>query len=177
MVNIENLVFDKGGRTEAIVAIQPTAAISEIPSKLLVKEYKIGRYFSGKFFVRRLIRKIFKYKLTQQLRWKKTFWENLKIYKVQCSLTHNELQTLGLTIENYIQIHFNPKRVESIVKYQRLLSSGHQFDYPLYITGKALNYLGGTVETDRLYMLDGARRIIARLLNKENPIMIYIATI
>ena len=106
MVNIENLVFDKGGRTEAIVAIQPTAAISEIPSKLLVKEYKIGRYFSGKFFVRRLIRKIFKYKLTQQLRWKKTFWENLKIYKVQCSLNHDELQTQGLTIENYIQIHF-----------------------------------------------------------------------
>ena len=37
----------------------------------------------------------------------------------------------------------------------------------LYITGGAINYLGGNVKKDELFILDGSRRLIANILNKK----------
>ena len=45
---------------------------------------------------------------------------------------------------------------------------------PLYITSKALNMIGGNMKDDKVFILDGSRRLVANILNKTNPNIILI---
>ena len=61
-----------------------------------------------------------------------------------------------------------------VPKYQSLLKSGHDLGYLLFISGSCINYLGGDADNNDIFMLDGARRLYAHILNESNPNILFI---
>ena len=47
----------------------------------LLSQYKISNFWKGKFFIKRLINKIFKYHIKMQMVWKNDFWKKIVIKK------------------------------------------------------------------------------------------------
>jgi hypothetical protein len=45
---------------------------------------------------------------------------------------------------------------------------------PLYISGDVLNMIGGSINPYEMYMIDGARRLIANALCKQKCIKIWL---
>ena len=48
--------------------------------------------------------------------------------------------------------------------------------FPLFISGKCINLVGGNVNEKTIYMLDGSRRLIASLLSNKLEINIWLIT-
>ena len=57
------------------------------------------------------------------------------------------------------------KRFNDINKYKELLKEGVDLNLPLFMSGKALNFIGGNVDDNEIYFLDGTRRLLANILN------------
>ena len=51
------------GTTESIITITNVVIHKKIDFKSFIKNYKISNFFKGKYFINKLIKKIFKYKL------------------------------------------------------------------------------------------------------------------
>ena len=66
------------------------------------------------------------------------------------------------------------KRFEHIKKYEKLIKGKNKLGRPLYITGKAINFLGAKVNEKNIYILDGSRRLVANILCKVNPEILLI---
>jgi len=135
-------------------------------NKRLINNYKISNIFKGKFFIKRLIKKIFKYQLEQECIWKNNFWDNICIYKAQISFMHDMDKT---SLKNYIEKNTDLNRLKDIDKYQKYLMRGNTLDPPLYITNGCLSYLGGKGDLDKIFILDGSRRLVANLLSDLSP--------
>ena len=45
---------------------------------------------------------------------------------------------------------------------------------PVYITGRALNIIGGNIDNKKIFILDGSRRLVANILNNTNPNVLII---
>ena len=65
-------------------------------------------------------------------------------------------------------------RYSDIKKYQELIIKGFDLGNPLYISGNCLNYLGATIESNNIYILDGSRRLIANINNNLSPQILLI---
>ena len=153
---------------EAVINILLLEKNSIINTEFFLKKYKISNFFSGKFFIKRLIKKIFKKKLKNMIFWKIDFWNKITIYKHKTKISvlmDNDIKKFEkLLIKNTLY-----KRMKDIYKYQKLLNKGINLGQPLFITGKTINYLGGNIEENSILILDGSRRIIANLLSEKNP--------
>ena len=133
-----------------------------------IKTYKISNFFKGKFFIKRIIKKVFKYQLEKKIKWKNDFWNSISITLVSTKL--------NMRHENFykeLKTKTTKKRFKDILKYQKLIGNS-DLGNPLYITGNALNIIGANVKKDDVYILDGSRRIIAYFLNNINPDIILI---
>lgn len=133
-----------------------------------IKSYKISNIFKGKFFIKRIIKKIFKYQLNKDIKWKNDFWSLVSI-----SLMSTKLTIRHQNFYKELESKTTKKRFKDILKYQKLIKDSHMGN-PLYITGNALNIIGANVKCDDVYILDGSRRIIAYFLNNINPDIILI---
>ena len=51
--------------------------IDIIDNKEFFKNYKISNFFKGKFFIKRLIKKIFKHQLKSDMFWDFDFWKKI----------------------------------------------------------------------------------------------------
>ena len=73
------------GKTEEFISIDLIKILQKIDTKKFIKNYKISNFWKGKFFIKRLINKIFKYKLNQKMIWNPKFWNeiNIQIIKSQ----------------------------------------------------------------------------------------------
>ena len=71
---------------------QHNSKIIEIVDKLgideFAKNYKISNFLKGKFFIKRLINKVFKYQLKSSITWNKYFWDKKNIFLVNISISH-----------------------------------------------------------------------------------------
>ena len=153
-----------------IIDIKIASHITDIPIDIFIKEYKISNLWKGKFFIKRLINKIFKYQLNQKIKWNRNFWNKIKVSKLKIEINKQDSENVKLNIKNKTPLD----RYSNIVKYQKLISQNNEIGNPLYITGRTLNLLGASIETDSVFILDGSRRLIANILNNISPDILII---
>ena len=161
---------------------QHNSKIIEIVDKLdidkFAKNYKISNFLKGKFFIKRLINKVFKYQLKSSITWNKYFWEKTDIFLVNISISyvdnHSSLNDFENSLNKNLTKRLKTKRLKDIYKYMDLIKKNYNLSYPLYITGECINELGGDVHNNELFLLDGTRRIIANILLDNKKIKAYI---
>ena len=170
MNKIKNYSLSNIGKTEKNISINLIKSVQIINTNKFLKNYKISNFWKGKFFIKRLINKIFKYKLNQKMIWNVNFWNEINIEiinsKVYLKKRTNNFKFLS---------ELNSKRKKDILKYQIMLKNNINLGYPLFISGKCLNQLGGNeIDEKKIFMLDGSRRIIANVLNEVKEIKILL---
>ena len=173
MNNLQKYIINQNGVTESIVNIQLLETIKSFDIKILLKNYRISNLFKGKFFTKRLINKIFKYKLNSKMQWSRTFWDKVCVLEIKATIK----KTTDFENQNmipHIKKISSKKRLKDIYYYQTISA---KMDPPLYIDGKSLNQIGGDTNPNVVFILDGSRRLIANLLNKKKYISIYLITI
>ena len=52
-----------------------------IPVDDFIKTYKISNFWKGKYFIKKLINRIFKYKLNSSMKWNNKIWDVINIYQ------------------------------------------------------------------------------------------------
>tara|TARA_Y100001970_G_C13808574_1_gene638799 strand:- start:160 stop:681 length:522 start_codon:yes stop_codon:yes gene_type:complete len=135
-----------------------------------LSNYRISNFWRGKFFVKRLIKKIFKYQLSESIVWHNNFWEliSIDLYETEIKKNHN----ISLfEIKNLL----SEKRYNDIIKYKELLLKDIELGHALYIHSNCLNLLGSKIKNENFYILDGSRRMIANVLLKKNPFILVIS--
>ena len=143
-------------------------AENTISTNEFLKTYKISNFWKGKFFINKLIKRIFKYKLKQQIKWEDNFWETIKIYH------SSYIYTLPRSIKSLDDLYLElskgdtKKRFKDIMKYKNLIYKGIDINFPLFITGKVLKIIGAEVNDDDIFFLDGTRRLLANILVNQN---------
>ena len=150
------------------IDIELKSVIKEIEITDFTKNYKISNIWKGRFFIKKLINKIFKYQLNTPIKWTPNFWDSIKIELIDINIFIKE-NKLDLELEEKT----TKKRFQDIKKYQKLLA---QIDMgePLYITSRALNIIGANLKEDEIFILDGSRRLVANILNNTNPNIILV---
>jgi hypothetical protein len=144
--------------------------IDDLNSETFIKQYKISNLWRGKYFIKRLINKIFKYQLYQKMKWNNSFWDRIKISRISTQIHDKDLKKVQLNIQKKTETG----RYSDIKKYQELIIEGFDLGNPLYISGNCLKYLGATIESNNIYILDGSRRLIANINNNLSPQILLI---
>ncbi len=170
-----NLV--NSGNTEYIISIKLLKIIDLIDIKIFIQNYKISNFFTGSFFIKRLINKVFKYKLQESMAWNNNFWNFVEIANYKTSINISEKIKDVTEFETELNKKFSSKRIKNIYKIKKMLNQNIVFDFPLFITGECLNLLGASTPNNSLYMLDGSRRCLAYVLNEQNDINTYVMTL
>tara|TARA_Y100001970_G_scaffold289597_1_gene420514 strand:- start:1290 stop:1814 length:525 start_codon:yes stop_codon:yes gene_type:complete len=150
------------------IDIELKSVIKQIEVLNFIKKYKISNIWKGKFFIKKLINKIFKYQLYTPMKWAPNFWDSITVELRETTIFPKEIK-----IQSELEKKTTKKRFKDIKKYQKMLT---QIDMgePLYITSKALNMLGANIKDDKIFILDGSRRLVANILNKTNPNIIIV---
>ncbi|MAZ61538.1 MAG: hypothetical protein CMG50_05125 [Candidatus Marinimicrobia bacterium] len=148
--------------------VQLLSDIKNINVDDFLKSYKISNMWKGKFFIKRIIKKIFKYQLITNINWNNNFWQLITINLISTNL---QLDTDDITLQ--LKNKITKKRFNDIEKYKKILIK-KDMGSPLYITGKALNIIGGNAKNNEIFILDGSRRIIASALSNLNPNILLI---
>ena len=98
-------------------------------------------------------------------------------------ITDNELNIIknedSINLIKSIETHdssglFNNKRIKDINKYKKKIDLGVNLGNPLYISGAVLNKIGGSIDPYEIFMIDGARRLIANVLCKQKLAKIWL---
>lgn len=144
--------------------------VENLNSKTFIKQYKISNFWRGNFFIKRLINKIFKYQLNQKMQWDNSFWDKIKISRISTQINGKDFRKVQFSIDKNI----GSVRYSDVKKYQELIIRGFDLGDPLYISGNCINYLGATIESNNIYILDGSRRLIANIKNNLSPHIILI---
>ena len=77
-----------------IVDITLLDYITNIPVDIFIKEYKISNFWKGRFFIKRLINKIFKYQFNQKIRWNRNFWDKINVNKIKTEINKQDFENL-----------------------------------------------------------------------------------
>ena len=120
-----------------------------------------------------LIKRIFKRRIHTEIRWDKSLWRKIEISLIKAQIPKNKYIDVN-TLEAKIKQEVKPRRFVDIKNYQLQLTKGTNYPPPLYISGKCINYLGGKVDDNLLFILDGSRRLTAHILNKHDPKILLI---
>jgi hypothetical protein len=170
-----NLV--NSGNTEYIISIRLLNISDIIDVKIFIQNYKISNFFKGNFFIKRLINKVFKYKLQESMVWDNDFWNLVEITNYKTSINISDKIKNVTEFEKELNKKFSSKRIKNIYKLKKMLNQNIVFDFPLFITGECLDLLGASTPSNSLYMLDGSRRCLAYVLNEINDINTYVMTL
>ena len=153
--------------------LEKISLIKIIETNYFLKNYKISKILWGKFVLKKQILRVFKRSIYQKMNWQKKFWEMIEVKLINTEIPKNEYLNPE-KIEMQIKPFVKSRRFKDIKKYQKLICNGSTFPPPLYISGRALNFLGAKVDNNLLYILDGSRRITAHILSRKNPKIILI---
>ena len=169
--------LDSSGNTEEIIDLELLNINNVINVNHFVKNYKISNFFRGKFFIKRLINKVFKYKLKKSIIWDDDFWEKVEIINYKAFICFSKKINSLDEFENDLNKNFTSKRIKKISDIKKMYKKNVELDFPLFISGDCLNILGANTINNSLYMLDGSRRCISYVLNEINDINIYLMTL
>ena len=150
------------------VDIELKSILKNIDTNEFIKSYKISNIWRGKFFIKKIINKVFKYQLQTPMNWNKDFWESIKV-----DLMNTNLDIDANNLLSILESKTTKKRFKDIKKYQKLITHT-DMGPPVYITGRALNMIGGNIDNKKVFILDGSRRLVANILNNTNPNVLII---
>ena len=153
-----------------VINIEFKEKLENIDVKKFINNYKISNVWKGKFFLKRLIKKVFKYKLKKEINWDNNFWNNIEISLLKTEITLIDKHNFEKSIKNKTK----PNRFDDIQKYQTKLRDRIDLGHSLYISGRCINYLGGNIDINTIFILDGSRRLVANILNNSNPNILLI---
>jgi len=159
------------------IQIDITLANEVVPTSEFIDNYIISNYWSGKFFIKKLIKRLFKHKINQQFIWDNKFFDKMSITKFNYKYSLPQTVPDLIQLEKKIKETTTTKRFKDILKYKQLLENKVDLNMPLFITGKALNYLGSDIKSNEIHFLDGTRRLWANILNEninDNGLLINI---
>ena len=171
------------GNTEKYISVKPVEIEgAPIPSRQLLKYYKFSNLWKGVRPIKRLIKKIFEEKLKTQMVWKSDIWDKTIIITIKCEIKNakaeqyfSELkpQIINDISEKFAQ-NLSKRRKRSIEKLAMKLKNNIDLGHLLYLSGGVLNYLGANVDSKEIFMVDGARRLVASALNHQKFIKILL---
>ena len=150
------------------VDIELKSVLKNIETNEFLKSYKISNIWKGKFFIKKIINKVFKYQLQIPMNRNDDFWKFIKINLMDTNL---DINTNNLS--SILESKTTRKRFKDIKKYQDLITYT-DMGPPLYITGRALNMIGSNISNKEIFILDGSRRLVANILNNTNPNVLII---
>ncbi len=172
MNKINTYSLSKIGTTEEFISIDLIKILQKIDTKKFIKNYKISNFWKGKFFIKRLINKIFKYKLNQKMIWTSRFWDEINIQIIKSKIYFKKE-----IYNDEFMSKLTSKRKKDIVKYKKMMKKNIFMGYPLFITGECLNQISKEkTKENKIFILDGSRRLIASLLNENKEINILLIT-
>jgi len=139
--------------------------------------YHFSRFKKGKYFLKRLLKRIINKKLDKKMIWKHDFWSQIKVEKREITIKYQK-ENVNKIIENFLNSDQSSRRMKNIVYYKSLIEDNIDLGYPLYINGDCLN----TLATDSsnpydILMIDGARRFWANILNNNKKMYIWLITL
>ena len=172
MTDLQDYYLPEIGMTENIINIKLSQNLQTVGLIPFIKDYKISNFWKGKFFIKRLINKIFKYKLKKNMNWNTNFWNNIQVQLIASDISIKEKYKHKNIVSFYSQ-----KRKEDILKYQSMINNKVDLGFPLFITGECVNLIGGDVNEKEIYMLDGSRRLAAYILSNILNIRIWLITL
>ena len=127
--------------------------------------YKISNFWRGKIFIKKLINKIFKYRIDANMKWNKNFWDLVNVYNAEYDYSlPKEFSNLN-DFRKYVVEQTDSKRMKDILNYEKLILSGVDINCPLFINGLVLNKIGANVDKNDIFLLDGSRRLISNILS------------
>ena len=172
MNELQDYYLSAIGTTENIVTIKLVNYLHTKNIIEFVQIYKISNFWKGKYFIKRLINKVFKYKLKENMSWNKNFWDHIQIQLIEAKISLKE----NIEHENLTSF-YSKKRQVGIIKYKSMIDNKVDLGSPLFISGQCINLIGGNVNVNEIYMLDGSRRLIASFLSNKLDICIWLITI
>ena len=113
MNEINEYSLSNMGKTEEFISIDLIKILQKIDAKKFVKNYKISNFWKGKFFIKRLINKIFKYKLNQKMIWNPRFWDEINIQVIKSKIYFKKE-----IYNDEFMSKLTPKRKKDILKYK-----------------------------------------------------------
>ena len=171
------------GRTEQLLKIVPEYQLEHPrdPNQVLAN-YRFSGIRRGIKPLRRLLSKVLSDKLGQKTRWDKSFWKNILVMPISCQLL---MRANGIPISQLDGAEFaafrysvfeslSPRRRFKIQKYTQLMAQDIDLGFPVFVTGAALDHIGGNAQNQHIFMLDGARRIVASALNRNDNLKIWL---
>jgi SAM-dependent methyltransferase len=171
------------GITESFVAIRPKRIVGALLSPYeVLNAYSIKGNGRGYRAVKAMLKKIFAEKIKRKLVWDDSIWSRAVVVRVSCDIVDAQSgepihtrKPQTLTDINFAFAHLDGKRRErQIYSLAEKLRTGVDIPPPVYVSGSFLNALKAKVNERSLFMLDGARRLSATLLNHRGQIDIYI---
>ena len=179
MNNVNKYFQSEIGLTEKIVSLQPFEIIETMyETKTFIKNYKISRFTNNFFSIKRLIHKIFDEKLKCSIKWNDKIWNETKIILLNCTtdIIKNEasIQYIKSIKTHSKKSTINQKRLTDINKFVKKINQGIHLDYPLYISGAILNKIGSSTDPHEIFMIDGARRLLANAICEKKIIKIWL---
>ena len=175
MINLPEINFYYGNSVP-IVTISLKNIILKQDITTFLSNYNFSKWKKGKFYLKRIINKIFIKKLNQEMIWERNFWESIEVQKFETNIQYNISQT-NISIMKSLHKNQSKKRLQNIYDYKKLIMNGIDLGSPLYIKGNCLNKLGGNVEKEKLFQLDGSRRLCAYLLNNKAKLNIWLISL
>ena len=167
-----NINFYMGNKTPLISISVDNIIKSENINQFLT-HYKFSKWKKGRFFLKRLIKKVFKKRSLTGFSWDNNFWGNIVIHKMESKIQYNS-KLIPAEIEASLNSSQSSRRMKNILNYKLSISNNIDMGSPLYIKGSCINALGGDVPENALYQLDGSRRLMAYLLNETSQLNIWI---
>jgi hypothetical protein len=161
------------GLKHPAVSIVLCETISTETIKQFLSHYKFSFLKGGKFFLKRLIKRVFENKSNSKFIWNNSFWDNNVIHKMTSKIQYvNGIHIL--TIEQRLSTFQNKRRMKDILCYKKKISENIELGSPIYIKGNSLNALGGDFPANSLYQIDGSRRLMANILNQKQKLDIWL---
>jgi len=176
MTIINNYYQSKIGITEKIVTLNP---IKELDSVLDVKNfihnYRFSRFGFNLIIMKRLIKKLLLEKLQTEMIWNKKIWANSKVILLNCEFiiqNNKALNQLKNILDEGALYRYKGKLISNnrLIDIEKLINKINKnitLDPPLFISGKILNQLGGKINANEIFVIDGSRRILANTVYKD----------
>ena len=164
------------GNVNPLITISLQNLIGTEDINQFLTHYKFSKWKKGRFFLKRLIRKMYKRRELPNFNWDNRIWEKIIVYQMESEI-HYYSNSIASKIEDYLILNQSKNRLKDIINYKNKISYKIDLGSPLYIKGDCINALGGNVNENALFQLDGSRRLMAYLLNKKDQINIWVISL
>ena len=181
--NVQKYFQPPAGNTEKYINLKPVKILEGLISSYnCLKHYTIHNFGKGFEAAEFILKHIVNYKLDGSFQIKKDLWHKTVSVKLQCEVlsvknTQSFFELKPTTAED-IDPDFaateGPCRLADIYAYAEKFSRGEDVCHPLYVTGEVLNYIGANIDQNMIFMMDGARRVVAAALTHQPIINVYL---